>query len=118
MTMPTTPASACPPGVEALALLAERCGACHGARSGTKGLDLVSPGVGGRLVGAKSTCEGRLQLETANPYPTGLLLDKIDGPVPGCGPQMPYGAPLFNAAERACVGEWAARAIAQAAEGK
>jgi hypothetical protein len=115
-TMPTPPApvaSPCPEGTDALALLAARCGDCHGATDRAKGLDLASPGVAARLVGVKSTCGGKPLLDPAGPGTTGLLLEKLQGPVAGCGQQMPYGMPPLPAAERACLIEWAERAIAR-----
>jgi hypothetical protein len=114
-----TPPSACPAGVDALGLLAQRCGGCHGARTPSKNLDLVTPGLADRLVGIKSTCPNKLLLDAPLPGattvgpPTGHLLDKMVGPVPGCGAQMPYGTPALTPSELDCINEWAARAIAR-----
>jgi hypothetical protein len=113
------PAAACPAGVDAIGLIAKRCGGCHGDRAPTKGLDLVTPGLADRLVGIKSTCPNRQLLDappagtTAVGEPTGHFLDKLEGPVDGCGAQMPYGAPALTSSEFDCIVEWAARAGAR-----
>jgi hypothetical protein len=116
MTPP--PASACPEGIEALALFAARCGDCHGEKDRAKGLDLVTPGVAARLVGVKSTCGDKLLLDDSGPTAAGQLLDKLRGPVAGCGAQMPYGMPPLSMQERSCLGEWADQAIARGKGGK
>jgi hypothetical protein len=114
---PTPVASVCPPGVDALGLLGKRCGSCHGDRQPAKGLDLVTPGLAGRLVGIKSTCPNRALLDAAPvgtmPEPTGHFLDKLNGPVSGCGAQMPYGTPALSPSEYDCIVEWAAKAVAR-----
>jgi hypothetical protein len=110
---PTPMQSACPDGVGALGLLATRCGDCHGQKDRAKGLDLVTPGVAARLVGVKSTCGGKLLLDGMSAVPAGQLLDKVRGPVAGCGAQMPYGMPALSEAEKACLVEWAGQAIAR-----
>lgn len=107
------PPSACAPGTDGVALLAMRCGGCHNPMNLSKGLDLRSPGLGMRTVGKASTCQGRPLLGTGPGAPAGHLLDKLEGPVPGCGNQMPFGGPAFSAQEKACVREWAAQAIAK-----
>jgi hypothetical protein len=116
MTPP--PASACPQGVDALGLLAEKCGQCHGDKDKAKGLDLVTPGLAVRVVGVKSTCNDKLLLDGSGPTAAGHLLDKLRGPVAGCGAQMPYGMPALTTQERDCITEWADQAIARTKEGK
>jgi hypothetical protein len=113
------PATVCPPGTDALMLLATRCGNCHGERSPSKNLDLVTPGVATRLAGVKSSCMNRpfLDLDGLPDKPTGLFLDKLAGPVAGCGAQMPYGTPPIVGAERECLLEWSAKAISRAQKG-
>jgi hypothetical protein len=112
-------ASVCPPGVDALMLLAQRCGNCHGEKSPAKNLDLVTPGVATRMAGVKSTCMNRplLDLDGLPDRPSGVFLDKLAGPVAGCGAQMPYGTPAIAGAERDCLIEWSARAVARAQKG-
>jgi hypothetical protein len=115
---PAPVASVCPPGVEALGLIAKRCGGCHGDRMPSKGLDLVTPGVAARLVGVKSACEGKpllapLAAGATGGEPTGHFLDKLIGPVAGCGAQMPYGAAALTPGEFDCLVEWSARAVAR-----
>jgi hypothetical protein len=116
MTPP--PASACPEGVDALVLLAEKCGQCHGEKDRAKGLDLVTPGVAARVVGVKSACGDKLLLDGSGPTAAGQLLDKLRGPVAGCGAQMPYGTPPLSMQERDCIAEWADQAIARLKGGK
>jgi hypothetical protein len=101
-----------------VALLAARCGGCHNATSPAKGLDLRSPGLGVRTVGVASSCQGRPYLVNGAGTPTGHLLDKIEGPIPGCGNQMPVGGPALSEQEKACVREWAAQAIAKVQNGR
>jgi hypothetical protein len=107
------PPSACAPGTDGVALLAMRCGGCHNPMNAAKGLDLRTAGLGMRTVGKASTCQGRPLLVAGPGAPAGHLLDKIEGPVPGCGNQMPFGGPALSAQEKACVREWAAQAIAK-----
>ena len=117
----TTPpsASACPNGLDALTIMAQRCGTCHGERTPTKGLDLVTAGVVGRLVGVKSTCSGRPFLDpNAAGSSASYFIEKLDGPVAGCGGQMPFGAAALTPDERACLEEWADRAIARGQVGR
>jgi hypothetical protein len=118
-TGPAPVASVCPPGVDALSLIAKRCGNCHGERSPAKNLDLVTAGLATRLAGIKSTCMNRplLDLDGLPDKPTGHFLDKLAGPVAGCGAQMPYGTPPIVGAERDCLIEWSAKAIARAQKG-
>jgi hypothetical protein len=114
---PPATTSACPDGVDALSLLATKCGDCHGEKDRAKGLDLASPGLAARTVGVKSTCNGKLLLDPMAATPAGQLLDKLRGPVPGCGAQMPYAQPPLSEQERACVLEWADKAIARTRSG-
>jgi hypothetical protein len=110
---PPVSASPCPDGVDALGLLVTRCGDCHDATDKAKGLDLVTPGLAARLVGVKSSCGDKLLLDGSGPTAAGQLLDKLRGPVAGCGAQMPYGMPALSAQEKACVADWAEQAIAR-----
>ena len=97
--------------LEALDILIDKCGKCHGQQSPTKGLDLVSPGVLTRLVDVRSTCQGRMLLEEGPTGAGGFFLDKLDGPVMGCGVQMPFGVPPLTETERACLDSWAEQAV-------
>jgi hypothetical protein len=120
---PASPApavAACPPGVDALTLITQRCGNCHGARSPSKGLDLVSTGLADRLIATKSTCQNQPQLDVGtNPAaPGGHFIDKLKGAVPGCGAQMPYGTAPLTGPELDCLVEWSGRAIARAQKGQ
>jgi hypothetical protein len=119
--MPATPpsASACPNGLDALTIMVQKCGTCHGERTPTKGLDLVTPGVTNRLVGVRSGCNARPFLDpNASSSSGSYFIDKLDGDVAGCGVKMPFGAAPLTADERACLEEWADRAIARGQVGR
>jgi hypothetical protein len=76
------------------------------------GLDLVSPGVGGRLIGKPSTsalCSGRTLVTSAD---AGLLFDKLLEPIPPCGTQMPQIPPLLTNDQIFCIRQWVAAQIA------
>jgi hypothetical protein len=95
-----------PGGVEAL--IALRCvDGCHDAERPPAGLDLVSPGLGGRLLGvasASDACAGRPLIEADGSG--GLLVDKVAGD-PSCGAAMPLGRRKLSAVEVECVRRWA-----------
>jgi mono/diheme cytochrome c family protein len=114
---PDAAAAACAPA-DGLALLNSRCGGCHNPGSAAKGLDLRSAGLAARVVGVASTCQGRPLLVAGPGTLSGHLLDKLDGPIPGCGNQMPFGMPALSPSEKACVRDWAAQAIAKVQSGK
>jgi hypothetical protein len=114
---PDAAAASCT-SAEALALLNSRCGGCHNPSSAAKGLDLRSTGLAARVVGVASTCQGRPLLVAGPGSPTGHLLDKLDGAIPGCGNQMPFGMPALSPTEKTCVRDWAAQAIAKVQSGK
>jgi hypothetical protein len=109
---PQAPAG-CAPGLDALSILAAKCGTCHGEVSPTKGLDLVTPGVAKRLVGIQSTCYSRAFLDLKAGPVSGYFLDKLEGPVENCGEIMPFAAPPLSADEKSCLVEWAGRAVAR-----
>jgi hypothetical protein len=114
-TMPAV--AACPPGTDVLVeVFKKNCGSCHGAAAPAQSLDLVSMGLGARMVNKPSTCSNRPlidgMLEGENP--TGLLFDKLSGSVTNCGVQMPAGAPALTPTEMACVKDWAVAAINKA----
>jgi hypothetical protein len=107
-------AGACPAGVNVLTdIFATKCGGCHGAASPTKNLDLVSAGLGARMVNKTSTCKSQPLIAgtLTGTKPTGLLFQKLAGAVTGCGVQMPAGATPLSSAEIACVNDWAVAAI-------
>jgi hypothetical protein len=109
----TPPVAACAPGLDGLTILAQRCGTCHGERAPTKGLDLISPGVGKRLVNVRSTCMSLPYLPGTGDAATSYLIEKLDGPVAGCGGQMPFGAPPLSPEERSCLVDWSDKAMAR-----
>ena len=111
--------ASCPAGFDVLtAVFKNKCGGCHGAAAPTKNLDLVTAGLGARTVGAISTCNRKPLISTTlvAGAAVGHLLDKLAGPVTGCGVQMPAGGTPLTSVEMACVQEWALKAV-QAANG-
>ena len=72
---------------------------CHENPGAANNLDLVSPGVAGRLATGLSTCQGK-------PLRT-FMLTKLSGP-PGCGAQMPLGADPLSADQLMCITEYLA----------
>jgi len=110
--------ASCPSGFDVVnTVFKTRCGGCHGAAAPTKNLDLVTMGIGTRTVGATSTCNNKPLISTTlvNGQATGHLLDKLAGPVTGCGVQMPAGGTPLSSTEMACVQQWAVAAIQAAA---
>ena len=116
-----TAAAVCPTGVNVLTdIFAAKCGACHGAAAPTKNLDMVTTGLGARMVNKTSTCKSQPLIAgmLVAGKPAGLLFQKLAGAVAGCGVQMPAGASPLTAAEMACVNDWAVAAIAKVTGGK
>ena len=117
----TTAAAVCPSTVNVLTdVFAAKCGNCHGAAAPTKNLDMVSAGLGARMVNKPSTCKNLPYISgtLANGHPTGLLFQKLAGKVTGCGVQMPAGGAPLSTTEMACVNTWAVAAIAKVTGGK
>ncbi|HEY2904204.1 MAG TPA: hypothetical protein VGL59_26685 [Polyangia bacterium] len=117
----TAAAGACPTGVNVLTdIFTNRCGGCHGATAPTKSLDLVSTGLGARMVNKTSTCKSQPLIAgtLTNGKPTGLLFQKLAGAVTDCGVQMPAGGTPLTDAEIACVTDWAVTAVAKVTGGK
>jgi hypothetical protein len=114
-------AAACPAGFDVLdSIFNKKCGGCHGAASPSKNLDLVSTGLGARLVNKVSSCKSLPFISNtlnAKGAAVGYFLDKLVGPVTGCGSQMPAGAPALSATEMACMNDWAVAAIARQGTG-
>lgn len=109
--------SECPPDFDPVrAIFATSCGtsACHEGDSPAAELDLVSPGVAGRLVDVPSTddCAGALRIDSADPTAS-LLLDKLTE-TPECGDPMPQVGPRVSGQDLACLREWV---VATAAAG-
>lgn len=110
-------ASACPLGFDILDMFNRKCGGCHGATSPAKNLDMVTTGLGARMVNKVSTCMSKPLISSqgaAGAKPTGLLFEKLAGPVTGCGVRMPAGAPALTPVELECVNDWAIGAINRA----
>jgi len=98
----------CPPGyVEQL--FQESCGgagACHDDSEPEANLDLVSPGVGDRLLGIPSVqteCGDVPMIDPAGG--DHLLLQKLRD-APPCGARMPFGKAKLDAADVECVRRW------------
>ncbi|MDC3962278.1 hypothetical protein [Polyangium jinanense] len=80
---------------------------CHASVEPAGFLDLVSPGLEQRLVGAPSkTCENKLLVTPGNPDAS-FLIEKLRLAMPGCGLRMPPTGAL-PADEVACVESWIA----------
>jgi len=86
---------------------------CHGATQKESGLDLVSPGVVGRLLGkmpdptlSESCKSSTEQYLIANTMPAqGLLIDKLNSG--NCGSPMPFPIGGLPADLRTCLMDWA-----------
>jgi hypothetical protein len=106
--------AACPPGFDVLTeVFKKKCGLCHGASAPAKNVDLVTGGVGARMVNKPSSCDNKPLLSGAlsGGKAGGILIEKLEGAVAGCGVQMPAGAPPLSETEMACVNDWAVQAI-------
>ena len=103
----------CPPDVSAEALLRARCAGenCHGGSTAFAAhLDLVSPGLFGRMLDAPAAeCEGSLLIASTKPEDS-LLLRKLEGTA-FCGARMPLGSTPFGAGEVDCVRAWIHREL-------
>jgi hypothetical protein len=89
-------------------LFVMRCGTagCHGGDAPVQGLDLASPNLASRVVGAMAKQCAEPLADPMNPE--GSVLYKKLKPSPTCGPsQMPIGA-MLSTAEVACVKAWIA----------
>jgi hypothetical protein len=95
----------CPPGyVEQR--FQESCGPeCHNAIDQEAMLDLVTPGVGGRVrttVSATEDCGGRALIDpTGGPH---LFMEKLTTPT--CGTRMPFGEAALPPEDLECVRRW------------
>ena len=79
---------------------------CHGAMGPQQDLDLVSPGVAGRVVGVPGIgCTATLA-DPADPEAS-LLYRKLS-PTPPCGSPMPLARPALSDEDAACVLAWIA----------
>jgi hypothetical protein len=87
-------------------ILTPRCGPCHGVNTPAQGLDLVTMGAKARLLNVASRGCGGKPLIVSDPVVGGHLFDKLAGAVPGCGNQMPFGAPPLSATEIKCLKDW------------
>jgi hypothetical protein len=87
-------------------ILATRCGtaACHSASARAGGLDLISPGLSGRLVDVPATGNpALLRVDSLSPDAS-VLVRKLT-PTPPFGAQDPPGAPL-DPATIDCIRKW------------
>jgi hypothetical protein len=89
-----------------------KCGACHGAVKILSKLDLVSPGVAARVLGAMTDststgqCQGRVLMAPGDPLGS-LFVDKVANEKPACGARMPVGAVAVEQGVIDCVKRWA-----------
>ncbi|HMJ14393.1 MAG TPA: hypothetical protein VK524_23415, partial [Polyangiaceae bacterium] len=79
---------------------------CHSSADASTGLDLITAGVGDRLVGVPSSqaCGERPLIDPANPEESLLLLKLED--TPPCGSRMPLGGDPLTAEQKACIRTW------------
>lgn len=78
------------------AIIDRNCKACHSGNTPLGELDLVSPGVEGRLVDEPSSaaeCASLKRVDSASPADS-FLLEKLTSSDPACGDPMPYGSTL------------------------
>jgi hypothetical protein len=101
------PVPACATATEiSTKILTPKCGMCHGAKMPIANLDLVSPGAKARLLNiASRACTGKT-LIVSDPDVGGHFFDKLNGPVAGCGGQMPFGGMALSAVEIKCLKDW------------
>ncbi|MDP3276625.1 MAG: hypothetical protein Q8Q09_15615 [Deltaproteobacteria bacterium] len=88
-------------------LVRPRCATsgCHDRGDRAGGLDLQSPNIASRLVDQpSSSCSGRLLVNRAS-LGESHMLAKVSSD-PGCGRQMPLGAPALSVSEVACIRSW------------
>ncbi len=88
------------------AVFAAQCGTsgCHSTTDKVQGLDLQSPAVAARLVGACATEGSGLLVDPSSPGQS-ILYQKLS-PDPPYGARMPSGKPALDDATRACVLTW------------
>jgi len=98
-------------------ILEAKCGGsiCHGEGGDSAGLDLVSPGIESRLIGAATeaggVCDGELLIDPGSPD-TSLLYRKAVPDLVDCGESMPYGAEDLSEAEQDCLKVWIREVVA------
>ncbi|WP_437611756.1 nucleotide-binding protein [Sorangium sp. So ce834] len=96
---------------------AERCGgaSCHGPGEPAAALDLVTLGVGDRVVGRPAqSCAGVLA-DPDRPEESVLYAKLTDAP--SCGARMPLGGLPYSSEELACVAAWIAELAPAACSG-
>jgi hypothetical protein len=100
----SAPSGAC--GDVVARILVPSCGGtgCHSALAPQQGLDLVSPGVAERVVGATGKQCLQLLVDPQNPEQS-LMYQKLL-PKPMCGAQMPLARPPLSSADVACMLTW------------
>ncbi|MBX3131364.1 MAG: hypothetical protein KF718_31895 [Polyangiaceae bacterium] len=84
---------------------------CHDADEPAAGLDLITPGIAGRVLGTVSTgsineglCDGEVLVDPTDPE-SSLFIEKVTLKTPRCGDRMPLAAPLSKA-NIDCVRQW------------
>jgi hypothetical protein len=111
-TRPGSDAAAitCPSGAAQIQqqIFVRSCAAagCHGSMNPALGLDLVSPNLEARLLGAPSIgCRGEQMLVAGQPD-LSQLYRKISDAVPECGERMPAALPALSEGEVVCLQRW------------
>lgn len=106
----TPSALICPTGTAAMQAdtFARRCAGagCHGSTSPALGLDLLSPNLEARLLGAPSIgCRGEKLLVAGHPEQSELFR-KVAHTAPECGLRMPVALPAYDSGEVECLRRW------------
>ncbi|HJL20005.1 MAG TPA: hypothetical protein RMH99_30350 [Sandaracinaceae bacterium LLY-WYZ-13_1] len=95
---------------DAPSILASSCGGegCHGPSESAVGLDLVSSGLAGRLVGVSGSADGECNDHVLiDPDdPAASLLSAKTSTAPPCGSRMPLAGAFLSRAEQACLEDW------------
>jgi hypothetical protein len=88
--------------------LVPRCSLCHNGKpdGAPPALAFGDPRQG--IIGHKSACPGKSLITVVDGYVVGgHFFDKLAGPVPGCGDQMPYGGVIpLNDVQSECMRTW------------
>jgi hypothetical protein len=87
-------------------ILLPKCGSCHNDKSSNlTALNVVTPGVRGRLGGTAYTC-GNRRLVVVEPSLGGYMLDKLNEAPGICGTRMPAVGPALSRDEIECIKTW------------
>ncbi len=108
----TAAASGCKPDIDTIqkTVFVPQCATsgCHGTTRALSPLDLQSPGVEARLVGARGIdCSSETLIVPGNPNAS-FLVRKLRDATPSCGSRMPRNGESLAAEDLACIEQWIA----------